>query len=63
MDSSLPLWSLDTINPVLAAGGLAADSLLGWFTNSILVAILVCTVVLLFCRMATRRMELIPGKK
>lgn len=49
--------------PFLAAGGIAAPQLpgLGWFTNSILVAGIVTVAVLLFVRMATRKMELIPG--
>lgn len=49
----------------LAAGSIAAPQLpgVGWFTNSILVAGIVTVAVLLFVRMATRRMELIPGGK
>lgn len=51
--------------PLLAAGGIGAPHIpdLGWFTNSILVAILVTGAILLFTRMATKRMELIPGPK
>lgn len=51
--------------PFLAAGGIDAPQLpgLGWFTNSILVAGIVTVGVLLFVRMATRKMELIPGGK
>lgn len=50
---------------ILAAGGTAPDQLptLGWFTNSIFVALLVLGGVLAFARIATRRMELIPGAK
>ena len=63
MLSSLPA-SFD-FPVILAAGGIAADKIPGfsWFTNSILVAVLVTTGVLLFTRMATKRMSLIPGKK
>jgi len=55
----------DLPTPLLAAGSIAAPQLpgLGWFTNSILVAGIVTVAVLLFVRMATRRMELIPGGK
>jgi F-type H+-transporting ATPase subunit a len=51
--------------PFLAAGGIGAPTLpdLGWFTNSIFVAIVVTLGILLFTRMATKRMELIPGGK
>ncbi len=49
--------------PLLAAGGIGAPSLLGWFTNSIFVAIVVTVGILLFTRMATKRMELVPGTK
>ncbi len=51
--------------PLLAAGGIGAPSIpdLGWFTNSIFVAIVVTVSILLFTRMATKRMELIPGTK
>ncbi len=62
-------WSLslcfDTISPLIAAGGLAPDQIpgLGWLTNSIFHAVLVTIAVLLFTRMATRKMELIPGGK
>ncbi|MCG8601626.1 MAG: F0F1 ATP synthase subunit A [Verrucomicrobiales bacterium] len=65
MDFNLPILALDSMSPLLAAGGIAAPGLpdLGWFTNSILVAIIVTVAVLLFTRMATKRMETIPGKK
>lgn len=51
------------MSPLLAAGGIAAPEIGGWFTNSILVAAFVTIAVLLFTRMATRRMELVPGPK
>ncbi|MDF1853327.1 MAG: F0F1 ATP synthase subunit A [Verrucomicrobiales bacterium] len=63
MDSYLPPISLDTLSPLLAAGGIAAPEIAGWFTNSILVAIFVTGAVLLFTSMATRRMALIPDGK
>lgn len=63
MDFPLPIPSLDSLSPLLAAGGIAAPEISGWFTNSILVAIFVTAGVLLFTRMATKRMELIPGPK
>jgi len=49
----------------LASGDLAAEKLpfLGWFTNSIFVAIIVLVMVLWFVRLATRKMELIPNRK
>lgn len=55
----------DRALPLVAAGGIGAPSLpdLGWFTNSILVAIIVTGGILLFTRMATKRMALIPGAK
>lgn len=59
-------FSLDiAMSPLLAAGGIAAPELpsVGWLSNSILVAVIVTVGVLLFTRMATRRMELIPGQK
>ncbi len=57
--------SFDSFLPLLAAGGIGAPSLpeLGWFTNSIFVAILVTLGILLFTRLATKRMELVPGPK
>lgn len=63
MAPSFPLVSFDTVLPILAAGGIGAPSIpdLGWFTNSIFVAIVVTGAILLFTRMATKRMELIPG--
>jgi F-type H+-transporting ATPase subunit a len=58
---------LDTLNltMILASGGIAADhfEFAGYITNSIFVAGIVTTAILLFTRMATRRMELIPGGK
>lgn len=59
------MFSLDTISPLIAAGGINAPEIpaLGWLTNSILVASIVTIAVLAFTRMATRRMELIPGPK
>jgi len=58
------MLSLDIL-PILAAGGIGAPTLpdLGWFTNSIFVAVVVTVSILLFTRMATKRMELIPGAK
>ncbi|MEM7144484.1 MAG: F0F1 ATP synthase subunit A [Verrucomicrobiota bacterium] len=51
--------------PVLAAGSISAESFLegGSLTNSIFVAVVVMAVILLFTRMATRKMSLIPGPK
>ncbi len=65
MDFSLSFTSLEAISPLLAAGGLNPDEIpgLGWFTNSLFVAIFVTVAILLFTRMATRRMEMVPGKK
>ena len=65
MDFCLSFSIFDSISPLLAAGGLAPDQLpgLGWFTNSIFVAIVVTIGVLLFTRMATKKMEMIPSKK
>ncbi|MEM1297537.1 MAG: F0F1 ATP synthase subunit A [Verrucomicrobiota bacterium] len=65
MDVVLPMISLDSLNPLLAAGGIGAPEIpgLGWLTNSILVAAIVTTMVVVFVRMATKRMELIPGPK
>lgn len=50
---------------MLAAGGIGAPSLpgFGWFTNSILVATIVTVGLLLFVRVATKKMELIPNPK
>jgi F-type H+-transporting ATPase subunit a len=64
MALSTSMVSLDIL-PFLAAGGIGAPTLpdLGWFTNSIFVAIVVTLSILLFTRMATKRMELIPGGK
>jgi F-type H+-transporting ATPase subunit a len=57
------MFITDSFLPMLAAGGIGAPSLLesDWFTNSIFVAIVVTSAILLFTRMATKRMELIPG--
>ena len=50
---------------ILASGGIAADQFefAGYITNSIFVAAIVTTAILLFTRLATRRMELVPGGK
>ncbi len=51
---------------VLASGSIPAEAFGGgdsWLTNSIFVALIVMGIILLFTRMATRRMELIPGAK
>lgn len=50
---------------ILAAGGINAPHIpgLGSLSNSILVAVIVTTVILLFTRMATRRMALVPDGK
>jgi len=65
MEFNLPTMSLDSVSPMLAAGGIAAPEIpgLGWLTNSIFVAAVVTGLVLVFTRMATKRMELIPGPK
>ncbi len=65
MEANLPIMSLDSLNPLLAAGGIAAPEIpgFGWLTNSIFVAAIVTTCVVLFTRMATKRMELIPSGK
>lgn len=57
--------SIATFSPLLAAGGINAPAIpaLGWISNSIVVAVLVTTAVLAFTRMATKRMELVPGAK
>ena len=57
--------SLSFTTYLIAAGGINAPEIpaLGWFTNSILVAVIVTGAVLAFTRMATQRMELIPGPK
>ncbi|MDF1810628.1 MAG: F0F1 ATP synthase subunit A [Verrucomicrobiales bacterium] len=64
MDFILSLSITDSIYPLFAAG-LAPGALpgLGWFTNSIFFALIVTASVLIFTRMATKRMETIPGKK
>ncbi len=51
--------------PILASGGIGAPSLpdFGWLTNSILVAAVVTTAILLFTRVATKKMSLIPNAK
>ena len=65
MEANLPITSLDSLNPLLAAGTIAAPEIpgFGWLTNSIFVAAIVTTCVVLFTRMATKRMELIPSGK
>lgn len=57
--------SFVTVSPLLAAGGIHAPEIpaLGWISNSIIVAVIVTAGVLAFTRMATKRMELIPGQK
>lgn len=59
------MFSFESISPLIAAGGINAPEIpaLGWVTNSIIVAVIVTVAVLLFTRMATKRMELIPGTK
>lgn len=65
MDNFLSIQLFQNLNPLLASGGLAPDQIpgLGWFTNSMFVAAIVLIGVLLFTRMATKRMALIPGGK
>lgn len=65
MEYLLPSQLFQNLHPLLASGGLAPDQIpgLGWFTNSIFVAAIVLLLVLLFTRMATKRMDLIPGGK
>ena len=65
MELHLPMFAFDNINPLIAAGGINAQEIpaLGWISNSIVVAVIVTVGVLLFTRMATKRMELIPGSK
>jgi F-type H+-transporting ATPase subunit a len=65
MDFSLPMFSFESALPLLAAGGIGAPAIpaFGWVTNSIVVAVIVTSAILLFTRMATKRMELIPGGK
>lgn len=57
--------SFTIFSPLLAAGGIHAPEIpaLGWISNSILVAAIVTVAVLAFTRMATKRMELIPGPR
>lgn len=64
MDFIMSFPTLDAINPIVAAG-LAPGELpgFGWVTNSLLFAILVTIAVLIFTRMATKKMSVIPGKK
>ena len=51
-------------NPILAAVPLAPEEIgIGFITNSIVVALIVLTVVMLFMRSATKKMELIPSGK
>ncbi|MCB1232697.1 MAG: F0F1 ATP synthase subunit A, partial [Verrucomicrobiae bacterium] len=49
--------------PLLAAVPLKPDSIFGFVTNSIIVATIVTVGILLFTRMATKRMELVPNRK
>jgi F-type H+-transporting ATPase subunit a len=51
--------------PVLAAGGIAPGIFAGTggITNSLMVALIVMGIILLFTRMATRKMSLVPGTK
>jgi len=65
MEANLPIILLDSLNPLLGAGGIAAPEIpgFGWLTNSIFVAAIVTICVVLFTRMATKRMELIPSGK
>jgi F-type H+-transporting ATPase subunit a len=63
MEINLPNFALDSMSPLLAAGGIAAPDILGWISNSIFVATVVTVGVLLFTRMATKKMELIPNQK
>tara|TARA_R110000850_G_scaffold9033_5_gene33331 strand:+ start:362 stop:1234 length:873 start_codon:yes stop_codon:yes gene_type:complete len=65
MEFNLPMLSLDSWTLMLASGGIAAPGIpeMGWLTNSILVSVIVTTGVVLFTRVATKRMELIPGEK
>jgi len=65
MFQSLPDLSFDYVSPMLAAGGIAAPAIpaLGWFTNSMFVALIVVGLVLWFTRMATKKMAVIPGAK
>ena len=64
MDLNLSFTLVDSSSLVLAAG-LAPGELPGfaWFTNSLLFAILVTIGILLFTRMATKRMAMVPDKK
>ena len=65
MDFLSHMVSFETALPMLASGGIGAPAIpaFGWFTNSIFVAIVVTAGILLFTRMATKRMELVPGGK
>jgi F-type H+-transporting ATPase subunit a len=60
---ALTATALLSAQPVLAAVPLAPEGVLGFVTNSIIVAIIVTTAIVLFTRMATKKMELIPGTK
>ena len=66
MPSGLPT-SFGTLfdGSLLAAGGIAPGVFegTGGITNSLVVAVIVTVGLLLFCRMATSRMALVPGKK
>ncbi|MEM7600697.1 MAG: F0F1 ATP synthase subunit A [Verrucomicrobiota bacterium] len=65
MDATPLMMSLNSLGPLIAAGGLNAPELpsLAWITNSIFVALVVTVGVLLFTRMATKNMKLIPDAK
>ena len=64
MDLNLSFTLVDSLSPVLASG-LAPGELpgLAWFTNSLLFAVLVTLGILLFTRMATKKMAMVPDKK
>lgn len=65
MLNHLPNLSFDSVSPIFAAGGIAAPTIpaLGWFTNSMVVGLVVTGLVLWFTRMATKKMATIPGTK
>lgn len=60
---ALTATTLLSAQPFLAAVPLAPEGVVGFVTNSIIVAIIVTTAIVLFTRMATKKMELIPGTK
>jgi len=61
----IPLIDQAFSHAILAAGGINADQFpgMGSFTNSILVALIVMVTIVLFARMATRKMALVPDGK